>query len=238
MGGACSDEQPQRRRVQSVENYRARKPSEAMSINTEKAPFDDTVRSIPDNAALEAMSEEVILLSTRNANLEQELDEMRSQIERNLDVADPDNLSIEILTLCKTLKIEVNAILMNDKVTDSIDIAIDILEIDTDFEYLMRVNDNKQLFLLLDYLKKKRMTDTIQRVVAMEVFRTYYESINVQDDEEGGTGSAAPKDPELEAVYTFCTDQLNVDSKRLSDIDDIVRKRVRIEQRIGTDIFD
>jgi len=209
-----------------------------MSINTEKAPFDDTVRSIPDNAALEAMSEEVILLSTRNANLEQELDEMRSQIERNLDVADPDNLSIEILTLCKTLKIEVNAILMNDKVTDSIDIAIDILEIDTDFEYLMRVNENKQLFLLLDYLKKKRMTDTIQRVVAMEVFRTYYESINVQDDEEGGTGSAAPKDPELEAVYTFCTDQLNVDSKRLSDIDDIVRKRVRIEQRIGTDIFD
>ena len=200
-------------------------------INTESVS--NTVKSVDNDSALAAMSEEVILLSTRNANLEQELDEMRGQIERNLDVADPDNLSIEILTLCKTLNIEVNSILMNSKETNSIDIAEDILEIDTEFEYLMRVNDNKQLFLLLDYLKTKRMDDAIARIVAMEVFRAYYDGVTIEED----AGSAAPKDPELAAVYTFCTDKLKVPSQRISNIDDIVRKSTRIQQRIGTDIF-
>merc|ERR1712150_68558 len=191
-------------------DHRVRRFSSAYSINTDRPhTLGDTVRSLDDNTAIEELSNEVIVLSTRNANLEEKLEEMRTQIERNLDVLDPDNLSIEI--------------------------PIDILDIDSEFEYLMRINENKQLFLLLNYLKTKGSTDTIHRIVAMEVFRAYYDGINLEEEEEEQTTS---KDPELKAVYTFCTNQLNVPSAKISNIDDIVRKSSRIQQRIGIDIFE
>eukprot|EP01084_Bolivina_argentea_P132893 234511_1 len=82
------------------------------SIRPEKKHFyDESGDGGTNNTAkeMEAMAKEVILLSTRNANLEQELDESNKKITRLKEEIDSliynNNLSIDILNLCKILNI-------------------------------------------------------------------------------------------------------------------------------------
>ena len=131
------------------------------------------------------MQNQVILLSTTNANLEQRLDETREELlelKQNTNDFLENDIALDLLKLCKDLKVDYIKTLMaqiGPVNTDSkVDILKDFLDIDVDdkikSKYLNAFNSNAALYALIEHLRHQNKMTVVSRIVIMLTFKSYY----------------------------------------------------------------
>merc|ERR1712129_325256 len=127
------------------------------------------------------MQNQVILLSTTNANLEQQVEESHA-MQENVESFLEDDLCLDLLSLCKQLNINYAKGIMTAQYPTNTDAKIDILkdlldmEVDSTLkeQYLDTFNANIRLFALIKHLKQQKKVQCASRIIILQTFKSYY----------------------------------------------------------------
>ena len=223
-------------------------------------PDEEKEVSYNDQQINNEMAKEVILLSTRNANLEQELDEtnktlkkLKKNIKTNLEILDDNKLGVDILKICKILNIKTGEdIIYNDDNNDNLDHVYDgnqetnskIYGVDTNIYWdilEMDETENKKMKKYFDafndnkqlfkLLKYLKQKNDLKNVYKIIIMQLYKSYYTINNGQE----------EELDEimVYNFCTENFeNIPSQIITKINEIMKQEVTLQNQYESVIND
>ena len=123
--------------------------------------------------------------------------------------------------MCKSLDINTDVV-AKGAVPEAVDIRGDILGLDTSNPYFDAFNDDRQLYKLLSYLKRNKNMDHLHKVVAMYLFKSYYQQHTDGSDEE---------DADLKQLHALCDEQFHIPAETLTKLEQVTKQETRLQNQ-------
>jgi len=191
----------------------------------------------------EAVTEELILLSTRNANLEQELDEMKKKydlLQESMNAlnnaADRPEVEPPIGFICDELELDRKTLGQHIAVDQleqlylTIDGKVAFTETQQTFLKLVSEEISDELFGLLNVLAEpsRDQIAMFHRCVIMEMVIYINAEWEVDGDE------ADPNAYDLKTIYSIAVDKMGVSRRIVNDINSCTQERLHSDTKIET----
>ena len=256
MGGTCSNAEDDRNK--NINNERL------LYNNNNNKNIDDEEKEFNDKQEIDAMAKEVILLSTRNANLEQELDETNRKIQKlrkgiNLNV---DNKSlIDILKICKILNIKISDIVIIDDENEIHD-EDGLINKETKKNNKNNNNNNnkkqqekkEKYNIYIDILEKDKNENNYLLFDKFNNNQQLYKLLNYLKKSKKDLKNVnkviimqlyysyyienIDDQQQLNDIYNFCISNFtNISTENVNQIHDIIKQEIRLKKQYETEIF-